>query len=1145
VEHENVVRTHDVDALEVEGQTVHFLVMEYVEGRSLRAMLEDLGAIPEALLREIGRQVASGLAAIHQAGIVHRDLKPENILITDDHQVRIMDLGVARLMDESLALTREGQFAGSLFYAAPEQFDAGEVGPAADLYSLGVMLYELASGENPFRHDRAGQVVNAHRELVPPRLDSLDPEISVFFSVLVGHLLSKEKFQRFGESASHLAEVLEQGEQSEWWSRLEPEILSEIAHVPKVPVRRETEVYGRETELEVLREAWDKAREGRGNVVLVEGEAGIGKTRLVDLFLHELEGEAAHTLYGSYAPSGGIGALSDAILELLGSVGLEDALRPYLLRTASLVPAFAAMVKHESPPVGSVAVQEDALHAIFCHLMRGLAEEKPLLWVVDDLHFSTPDSRRILLSMARALENHAVLLVATTRPGLSDEEQSHFVRLEHFRRLALGRLSPRDVIELLRDAFRSEALAERLGGKIAYKSDGVPFFVFEMIRGLKEGQFLEERPDGTYVESAVIDDIEVPDAIRDLVQARLRDLTGPERALIDVAAVLGFEFESILLGHVIDRNRVAVLQTLAEIERRSGVVRAVGRRYRFDHHQIQEVVYSGLSEELREEYHALVAEALVATEEIQARVPDELPGESAVFLASHHLRGSRPGGALPFLSPALGHLEHIHRHDDALELASRALEVAGLLEGQARADVLLTKAVHLDLLGRRAEERESLDEALALADASADPRIRARVRGRLGGHLWAIAQFEEARDALREAVELAREGGDRNEEATSTGKLGNVCWSQGRYEEALVPYRRCLEIAEEIGDQRVVAMANGSLGLVLMSQGRSEEATEYFERNVALSREIGDPRGEVTAAGNLGLILAELGRYEEARAHQERVLAIAREIGYRRVESSTTGNLGNVFMCLGMPDRALQEFNAHLDLAREIGHRQGETSALSNLGAGFVMLGAPGTAREYLEAGRTVAAEIGDRRSLGHAVEGLGDVSELMGDEDAAREGREEALAQWREMSYARGMSRILLKLGSASARAPEEARPLLEEAVALGEELGSAGPVVLGRCHLALLPGAEPDQALAAMAEQGDGLRQDERMKARFLLFRSTGDAAHLAEAHRLLTHLRDHAPEEYRETMIANVPLHRDITAAWEEGGDEPESAGKWGRL
>ena len=113
VEHENVVRTFDCDALLVDGQQQNFLVMEYVEGQTLRDLLDELERVPEELCRHIGREIAQGLAAIHAAGVVHRDLKPENVLITPDHVVKVMDLGVARLDDEAIRLSQAGAFVGS------------------------------------------------------------------------------------------------------------------------------------------------------------------------------------------------------------------------------------------------------------------------------------------------------------------------------------------------------------------------------------------------------------------------------------------------------------------------------------------------------------------------------------------------------------------------------------------------------------------------------------------------------------------------------------------------------------------------------------------------------------------------------------------------------------------------------------------------------------------------------------------------------------------------------------------------------------------------------------------------------------------------------------------------------------------------
>ena len=103
------MRTYDCDATDVDGAAAHFLVMEYVEGQTLRSLLDELERVPEELCRHIGCEVAKGLSAIHEAGVVHRDIKPENVLITEEHVVKVMDLGVARLQDEAIRLSQAGR----------------------------------------------------------------------------------------------------------------------------------------------------------------------------------------------------------------------------------------------------------------------------------------------------------------------------------------------------------------------------------------------------------------------------------------------------------------------------------------------------------------------------------------------------------------------------------------------------------------------------------------------------------------------------------------------------------------------------------------------------------------------------------------------------------------------------------------------------------------------------------------------------------------------------------------------------------------------------------------------------------------------------------------------------------------------------
>ncbi|MHC4225077.1 MAG: ATP-binding protein, partial [Planctomycetota bacterium] len=798
-----------------------------------------------------------------------------------------------------------------------------EVGPATDLYSLGVSLYELATGENPFQRDDAAQVIHAQLQFEPRRIFEHNTESTPFLSELVACLLAKELGERF-ESAKALHHVLQEAERSTWWAALAPKLERDETRLPRIRVPRETDLHGRAGDLDLLQKAWTRAKEGDGNTVWIDGEAGIGKTRLLAEFLDGVE-EDAHLLYGSYPPSGGLGGFSDSILDHFGEVDLEERLRPYLTATPLLIPAFAALVTHDAPPEGAEPIQGDALAAMGVNLMRALTAEKPTIWLIDDLHFAPRESRDVALSLSRAVEGHRALLVYTARPGVPEDERVHFDRLENFQKMQLARLSGREIIELLEDAFKSEALTDKLGAKIARKSDGVPFFVFEMIRGLKEGRFIKQELDGSYVLTKVVDDIEVPSAVRDIVAARLIDLSDADRDLLDAASVQGFEFESDYVAKVCDAPRIHVLRRLAALERRSGVVRSAGRAYRFDHHQIQDVLYTGLPQELREAYHTMLAEACAEREGMQAQ------GEAAVFLATHYLQGSDPGRALPYVEPALDHLKRSYRSGAALELVNRALEIPDLLSGKRRVAIVLRKTERQDLLGRWDEQKGVLAEAAALAEKSGDPGLRSRAQRAWGIHLTQIAAYEYALARFTKTREFARAAGDCEQEANAERNMGTACHRLGRIEEARRHFEDSLAISHEIGDREGETKTTGNLGIVFVLMGRRGEARGYFEKALELSRERGDRVGEAAIVGNLGVICIDLGRYAEARRCFERKLMLAREIGYRKAEVAALGALGTILADLGRFAEARDQLEHYLALATEMGDRLEHGYALSML----------------------------------------------------------------------------------------------------------------------------------------------------------------------------------------------------------------------
>jgi tetratricopeptide (TPR) repeat protein len=1164
IRHENVVRTLDIDALDVDGQMVHFLVMEYVRGCTLHDLRERLGTVPEALLREIAVQVAAGLAAVHEAGIVHRDIKPKNVLITDDHRIRIMDLGVARLVGASLVLTQQGQFLGSLLYAAPEQIGGEEAGPLSDLYSLGVSLYELATGVNPFEHTDPARVINAHLNDTPTPVSERVAGFSVFLSSVIMTLLAREPADRF-DSAAELSDVLREGERSTWWETRR-EALQARGRVPDIPVRRPTPIRARRDELELLRTKWRQAVDGAGNSILLEGEAGIGKTRLLDAFLRDLPEEEAHVLYGSYAPSGGIGGLSDAVIGHFGETGLVADLGERLEKPPEVVEAFAALLRNQTPHLVGNALGGDAPHAMLCGVMRSLARERPLIWIVEDLHFAQKDSRALALSLARAVEGHRVLLVLTTRPGIADEELAHFRRIESNERVRVGRLGARDVIRLLEDALRSKTLAQRIGGKVAYKSDGVPYFVFEIVRSLRERGLIREQEDGTWIDTKRIDDIEVPSAVRDLIAGRLAAIADADRALLDVASIQGFSFDADLVARVRAEKRVFVLERLAAIERRTGVVRADGARHRFDHHQIQEVLYGSLPLALRQEYHTMLADELTARERT-GPADDALPDDVATVLVSHHLRGSSPGRALPLMDRAIGHLEATFRNEGVTDLVDTALSIPRLVDETGRARFLVRKATCLSAMGEWKGAEEALRAALASAEGGGSDRERILVRRHLARHLQARSVLTEAREHVDAALELVRRTGDRTEEGSIERVLGLVLDAQGKFDEARPRYEKARDLAREAGDRSGVALAELDLGVAAYSQARLDDAERHFETSGDLARECCDRVIETKAVGNLALVHQRLGRYEEARGGFVRNLEMAREICDRPVEANATLNLALAAWNAGDFAEARDWCERARERYREIGDRRGEVVATGNLGLVSLNRGRLADAKAFFDRGLMLASDIGDVRMEGFLRENLGglhlhlgdveegrrvlsqagDILEEVGarvlhanvlqslgeaclierDLDGARRWCERALEARREIPYPKGVVGARVTLAEIAFLAGDRAAATehLNDAIEGARTLGEPGPIVLATAWLCRLGEVTPEEAEDVLAGLEERLGHFDRLKAAHVLWRAAESPEHLTRARDLLREILSHAPEEARGRMREAVPIYREI--------------------
>jgi predicted ATPase/predicted Ser/Thr protein kinase len=830
--HPNIITIHEIG----EAEAGRFIVMEYVQGRTLRALINDQPSIE--LILTWGIQIAKALGVAHAAGIIHRDIKPENLMVRDDGYVKVLDFGLARLapnhLTEADADTQTGSMPGALvgtmLYMSPEQARGEQAGVASDIFSLGIVLYELATRRHPFRARSTLAVLQAITSQLVSAPSRINPAIRTDFEVLLMRMLEKDAQIR--PSAGQVEAALGESGGEQVNGKVGS---SAFALLPPRP--SELKIVGRERERADLRAGFKSAMAGRSMMLCVAGEPGIGKTTLVEDFLHELiatdqpcriaRGRCSERLSGTGAYLPWLEALDSLIQSEAGEslartmkFSNESATRVMKLIAPTWYMQVAPLPSEVTSEVRMLsertAASQERMKMELSALVQELTRSRPLILFFDDLHWSDASTIDLLTYLAGKFETMRLLIVVTYRTSDLLLARHPFLQVKPdlqarglCREITLEFLIRSEIERYLSVEFPSHHFPDELTSLIHTKTEGNPLFMTDLARYLRDRRVIVEEV-GQWVLAGSLPQIErdLPESVRGMIERKIAQLGEEDRRLLIAASVQGSEFDSALVATALEMDPGEVEERLENLERIHAFVRLIGEkefpdhtltlRYRFVHVLYQNALYALLRPTRR-----------IALSSAMARGILGFYGEKSVSVASE-----------------LAHLFSIAREfaqaTDYFFIAARdAAEVFAFEEAAA----LARRGLEMLRMTPDVNDRANIEMGLHLILGSALSMSR--------GH-----SLPDAGKSMTRARELCQQIGEPPQLFTVIFALWAYYIVGAKLEDARQMGEQLLRMAERAQDPILLLGGHYTLGTTMQFLGRLPEgqehltlATSYYDPN--------------------------------------------------------------------------------------------------------------------------------------------------------------------------------------------------------------------------------------------------------------------------------------------------------------------------
>jgi diguanylate cyclase (GGDEF)-like protein/PAS domain S-box-containing protein len=898
-----------------------YLVQPYVAGRSLQHEVEEAGPLAvEALLR-MAIDVADALEAAHAVGVIHRDVKPANIVLGSDGSATLIDFGFARSiwLDESI----RDEMVGTVRYLAPEVAGLLEtaVDARSDLYSLGAVIVEAATGQPPFPGPGVGELLRQHLSMPVPDLVAPNGRpLPRALTAVVQRLLRKDPAERY-QTASAVSSDM----------RLIAERLSAGDRDPVLVIGRtdrrdsltEPAFVGRDHELSLFSRALAAVEKGRGGALVVEAESGGGKSRLLGEWIRAAESNGAMVLRGQGAARVAqrpFLLLDGVVRDLMSQAGadtrerVERALGESLGAVAAALPTLAEGFGWSvDSQVGPEEYGEQRSVAALVTLLDALGHpDRPAVVVLDDCQWSDTLTTRLLLRWAESLNGHPchVLVVVAYR----SEEVGGEHPLRQLGPLAVASLGPlgpaamRELAESMAGPLPAEAHA--VLGRLA---DGSPFMAGAVLRGLLEcGALVAQAGGGWGIDHDALRDVQAARRSGAVLVRRLELLSSDALALLTAGSVLGKQFDLDPVIALADVSSSAASQALDEASRRRLVwLDERTGRCSFAHDKIREALLDRLDAADRRRLHSRAADILAGTDASAYELAYHLDAAGRFAEAlPHALAAAEDARAQHSLDVAAAHYRMARRGIAMDDTATKARIAEGLadvltLEGayaDAREELELASSFVTENIHAAELERKLGDVAFKQADLKV---ARAHLEGALGrlGNPVPRSTFGFLIQMVREVlVQIAHTAlpkvfcGRRSPEGKEAellairiySRLAYLYWFHSGIINCGWAHFREMNLAERYPPSAELGQAYSEHAPVATMLPWFSRGIRYVQRSLRIREQLGDVWGQGQSLHFYGVVLYGASRYTEAIDRCREAIALLDRTG-DRWESNTAG----------------------------------------------------------------------------------------------------------------------------------------------------------------------------------------------------------------------------------------------------------------